>query len=177
MKFITICIYVFLSVQFISCKKVASSTREMPHNSMENIETKLETLCLNSKNDSMVFSMKITYDSYINDYIYKYLGLLQVNKRCFEVLQKTVFSGQNKDSQRASVFIRFFSNEKLYGEYAGLNNFYSIKISSNIISIYNADVRSCSRFEIKDSIPQLLFFPYNNKDSSSSGEKFYFNRY
>lgn len=175
MDFRIICI-IFLCAQFIGRKKDVSSTREMPHSSVENIEAKLEALCLNSKNDSMTFSMKVTCDSYINDYSYRYLGLLQVNKKCFEVLQKTVLSGQNKESLRASVFIRIFSKGKLYGEYAGLNNYYSIKISAKTISIFNAGTNCYRKYEIKDSLPQQLFFPYNN-DDLSRGDLFYFNRY
>ena len=93
-----------------------------------------------------------------------------------EVIQQKILSGQYQDSQRAAVSIRLFLKGKLYGEFTGLNNFYKIKITSNTLCLYNYETKSRSIFELKDSIPNLLFFPYNNKDSLSSGDIFYFNR-
>lgn len=124
----------------------------------------------------MTLSMEITSDNMVNDYNYRYLGSLQVNSRMFEVLQKTVLSGQYKDSQRAIGTIRLFTDGNLYGEYVGLNNFYSVKISSNNICIYNAETKSSTKFNMKDSIPHQLFFPYDKKDNSASGDLFYFNK-
>lgn len=172
MKFITISIYISLCILFVGCKKTNSSTNEMCNCSVESIEDELELLCLKSKNDSMTLSMEITSDNMVNDYNYRYLGSLQVSSRMFEVLQKTVLSGQYKDAQRALVSIRFFTNGNLFGEYTGLNNFYSVKISSNNICIYNVETRSSKKINMKDSIPQLLFFHYNDKDSSSCGDLF-----
>lgn len=177
MKLITICVYATLITLCAGCKKATPATTAVPNDSLKNIETKLEALCLNSQNDSVTFSINTQADCYICNYNYKYLGLLQVKKRIFNVLQKTVLSGQNKDSLKASVSIRFFENGKLYGEYLGLNNFYSIRVSSNSICIYNNETKSGNQFEIKDSIPQKLFFPYNSKDSSSAGDLFYFKKY
>jgi hypothetical protein len=177
MRLITICVYATLIALFAGCKEATPTTNDASNNSMENIETKLEALCLNSQNDSITFSINTTPDCYICNYDYKYLGLLQVNKRNFEVLQKTVLSGQNKDSLRASVSLRFFENGNLYGEYLGLNNFYSIRVSSNTICIYNSETKSSNKFEIKDSIPEKLLFPYNDNNSSSTGDLFYFKKY
>ena len=177
MKCITLCIFVSLCTIFFSCKEATHSTKEMPNSSMENAALKLEALCMNSQDSSVTFSMKTKSEDFICNYDYKYLGLLQVNSNRFEVLQKPVLSGQNKDALRASVSIRLFLNGKLYGEYNGLNNYYSIKVSSNTIRIYNSETKISNQFEIKDSIPQILFFPYNSKDSSSTGDLFYFNRY
>ena len=53
---------------------------------------------------------------------------------------------------------------------------YNRKITSNTLCLYNYETKSRSIFELKDSIPNLLFFPYNDKDSLSSGDIFYFNR-
>ena len=100
MKFITISIYISLCILFVGCKKTNSSTNEMCNCSVESIEDELEMLCLKSKNDSMTLSMEITSDNMVNDYNYRYLGSLQVSSRMFEVLQKTVLSGQYKDAQR-----------------------------------------------------------------------------
>ena len=177
MRFIIICIFISLCTLLAGCKKGGSSPKEASRNSKEVMEKRLETLCLSSRDTSITFSMKKQHGGDICEYHYSYLGVLQVHKQDFEVLQKTVLSGQDKDALRASVFIRFFSNGKLYGEYAGLNNFYAIKISSNAISIYNSTTRRTTKFEIKDSIPRQLFFPYNNKDSASTGDLFYFNKY
>ena len=84
----------------------------MPNSSMENAALKLEALCMNSQDSSVTFSMKTKSEDFICNYDYKYLGLLQVNSNRFEVLQKTVLSGQNKDALRASVSIRLFLNGK-----------------------------------------------------------------
>ena len=130
---------------------------------MEKYETELEKLCLESHNGSVTYSIRIKTEDLTNDYEYKYLGSLKIKKNNFKVIQQKILSGQYKDSQRAAVSIRLFLKGKLYGEFTGLNNFYKIKITSNI-------------FELKDSIPNLLFFPYNDKDSLSSGDIFYFNR-
>ena len=177
MRFIVICISISLCILLAGCKRGTSSSKETSRNSTEDMEERLETLCLSSRNTSITFSMKKQDGGDICEYHYRYLGVLQVHQQDFEALQKTVLSGQDRDALRASVFIRFFSNGKLYGEYAGLNNFHAIKVASNTISIYNSTTRSTAKFEIKDSIPRQLFFPYNNKDSSSTGDLFYFNKY
>ena len=101
MKLITICVYATLITLCAGCKKTTPATNVVPNDSLENIKTKLETLCLNSQNDSVTFSINTQADCYICNYNYKYLGLLQVKKRIFTVLQKTVLSGQNKDSLKA----------------------------------------------------------------------------
>lgn len=176
MKFMTISLYASLCILLISCKKATPSTNEKSNCSMDSLERNIEAICLNSKNNSMTFSMNTTTENMINDYKYRYLGSLQVNSRRFDVIQETVLSGQYKDSQRAIVSIRLFTDGKYYGEYVGLNNFYSVKISSNNICIYNAETKSSAKFNMKDSIPKLLFFPYDNKNRSSSGDLFYFNK-
>ena len=143
---------------------------------MEKYETELEKLCLESHNDSVTYSIRIKTEDLTNDYEYKYLGSLKIKKNNFKVIQQKILSGQYQDSQRAAVSIRFFLKGKLYGEFTGLNNFYKIKITSNTLCLYNYETKSRSIFELKDSIPNLLFFPYNDKDSLSSGDIFYFNR-
>ena len=121
-------------------------------------------------------SIRIKTEDLTNDYEYKYLGSLKIKKNNFKVIQQKILSGQYQDSQRAAVSIRLFLKGKLYGEFTGLNNFYKIKITSNTLCLYNYETKSRSIFELKDSIPNLLFFPYNDKDSLSSGDIFYFNR-
>ena len=123
MKFITISIYISLCILFVGCKKTNSSTNEMCNCSVESIEDELELLCLKSKNDSMTLSMEITSDNMVNDYNYRYFGLITSKQQSVWGVTKTVLSGQYKDAQRALVSIRFFTNGNLFGEYTGLNNF------------------------------------------------------
>ena len=176
MRLIKVSIYATFCILLFSCKKNMSSMNNRILFSTDDFEYDLEKVCLKSQNESMEFSMELKTDEIYNDYKFKYLGSLRVKKENFEVLQKTVLSGQNRDSQRALVSIRLFLNGNLYGEYTGMNKFYKIKISSNTICIWNYYTKSKSKYEIKDSIPKLLFFPYNDKDTLSSGDIFYFDK-
>ena len=154
----------------------ATTIRDNAYDSVEKYETELEKLCLESHNGSVTYSIRIKTEDLTNDYEYKYLGSLKIKKKNFKVIQQKILSGQYQDSQRAAVSIRLFLKGKLYGEFTGLNNFYKIKVTSNTLCLYNYETKSRSIFELKDSIPNLLFFPYNDKDSLSSGDIFYFNR-
>ena len=176
MKIVTFCIYITICFLIIGCKKSTSTIRDNAYDSVEKYETELEKLCLESHNGSVTYSIRIKTEDLTNDYEYKYLGSLKIKKNNFKVIQQKILSGQYQDSQRAAVSIRLFLKGKLYGEFTGLNNFYKIKITSNTLCLYNYETKSRSIFELKDSIPNLLFFPYNDKDSLSSGDIFYFNR-
>ena len=175
MGLLKISISVIICTILFGCKNNASSANNETSCSTDDLEYDLERVCLKFQNKSITFSMKIRTDEIINDY--RYLGSLHVNKNNFKVLQKAVLSGQNIDSQRASVSVRLYLNGNLYGEYAGLNNFYGIKISSSTIYIWNYCTKSEAKYEIKDSIPRLLFFPYNDNDTSSGGDNFYLNKF
>ena len=164
MKIVTFCIYITICFLIISCKKSTSTIRDNAYDSVEKYETELEKLCLESHNGSVTYSIRIKTEDLTN------------KKNNFKVIQQKILSGQYQDSQRAAVSIRLFLKGKLYGEFTGLNNFYKIKITSNTLCLYNYETKSRSIFELKDSIPNLLFFPYNDKDSLSSGNIFYFNR-
>ena len=173
MKIVTFCIYITICFLIIGCKKSTSTIRDNAYDSVEKYETELEKLCLESHNGSVTYSIRIKTEDLTNDYEYKYLGSLKIKKNIFKVIQQKILSGQYQDSQRAAVSIRLFLKGKLYGEFTGLNNFYKIKITSNTLCLYNYETKSRSIFELKDSIPNLLFFPYNDKDSLSSGDIFY----
>ena len=175
-KIVTFCIYITICFLIIGCKKSTSTIRDNAYDSVEKYETELEKLCLESHNGSVTYSIRIKTEDLTNDYEYKYLGSLKIKKNNFKVIQQKILSGQYQDSQRAAVSIRLFLKGKLYGEFTGLNNFYKIKITSNTLCLYNYETKSRSLYELKDSIPNLLFFPYNDKDSLSSGDIFYFNR-
>lgn len=174
MKSIIISIYIFVCIFMVGCGRGSHSSEKVSHDSIEKVGDKLESLCLDSHDTSMTFSMNRASDSFTNGYHYKYLGMLHVKKDSFEVLQRMVLAGQNKDAQRASVSIRLFLDRHLYGEYTGLNNFYSIKILSNRLLVYNHEIRGQAVYEMKDSIPGLLFFPYGS--NTTTGDIFYFNK-
>ena len=173
-KSFIVLICIFVCIFMVGCGKGSHSSEKVSHDSIEKIGDKLESLCLDSHDTSMTFSMNRASDSFTNDYHYKYLSMLHVKKDSFEVLQRTVLAGQSKDAQRASVSIRLFLDRRLYGEYTGLNNFYSIKISSNRLLVYNHEIRNQAVYEMKDSIPGLLFFPYGS--NTNTGDIFYFNK-
>lgn len=69
-----------------------------------------------------------------------------------------------------------FTNNKLYGEYTGLNNYYSVSVNSNALYIYNKNTNHTTEFNLSNSIPARLFIPYTNADSIPSGDIFYFNK-
>ena len=141
MKIVTFCIYITICFLIIGCKKSTSTIRDNAYDSVEKYETELEKLCLESHNGSVTYSIRIKTEDLTNDYEYKYLGSLKIKKNNFKVIQQKILSGQYKDSQRAAVSIRLFLKGKLYGEFTGLNNFYSVKISSNNICIYNVETK------------------------------------
>ena len=92
-------------------------------------------------------------------------------------MQKTILSGQEFDSQRSNVSIVLFLNNKLYGEFTGLSNIYSVNVQSNTICIYNKETNYTTKFEITDTIPVQLFIPYTIKDSIPRGDILYLNKH
>ena len=176
MKIVTFCIYITICFLIVGCKKSTPTIRNYAYDSVEKYETELEKLCLESHNGSVTYSISIQTEDLTNDYEYKYLGSLKIKKNNFKVIQQKILSGQYQDSQRAAVSIRLFLKGKLYGEYTGLNNFYKIKITSNTLYLYNYETKSRSIFELKDSIPNNLFFPHEENDSGLIGEMFYFSK-
>jgi len=69
-----------------------------------------------------------------------------------------------------------FYNKKLYGEYIGLDNNYSVDVSSHKIILFNKETKNTTGFEILDSIPPQLFIPYSGTDPTFQGDILYMNR-
>lgn len=136
----------------------------------------LETMCLDSRNRDLTFSLKEKTSVLKNDYEITYLGSVKTKNIHFDLLQKTALSGQEQDAQRANVSIMLFTNNKLYGEYTGLNKYYSVSVNFNFLYIYNKNTNHTTEFNLYDSIPARLFIPYTNADSIPSGDIFYFNK-
>ena len=168
MKIVTFCIYITICFLIIGCKKSTSTIRDNAYDSVEKYETELEKLCLESHNGSVTYSIRIKTEGITNDYEYKYLGSLKIKKNNFKVIKQKILSGQYQDSQRAAVSIRLFLKGKLYGEFTELNNFYKIKITSNMIisAIWYRrsgrmvpPVSRCRIFHSGDVVPhQISFF-------------------
>lgn len=122
----------------------------------------LETTCLASRNRDLTFSLKERTSVLKNDYEITYLGSVKTKNIHFDLLRKTTLSGQEPDAQRANVSIMLFTNNNIYGEYTGLNNYYSVSVNSNALCIYNQTTNHTTEFNLSDSTP--------------SGDIFYFNK-
>ena len=145
---------------FVCCTNGSRNKNINTSYSIDDVVGDLETMCLTYQNKNIVFSLKERTNTLVNDYQLKFLGSLQLENTHYELLQKTILSGQEFDSQRASVSIVLFLNNKLYGEFTGLSNIYSVNVQSNTISIYNKETNYTTKFEITDTIPVQLFIPY-----------------
>lgn len=137
---------------------------------------KLEVASLASHNTNRVFSIKERNRSLINDYEIVYVGSIKIKNTRFDLLKKTVLSGQEMDSQRANVSLMLFVKNKLFGEYTGLKNSYSVSVRSNAIMIYNKETRRTVKVKIYDTIPTQLFIPYSCSDSILLGDMLYLNK-
>ena len=160
---------------FVCCTNGSRNKNINTSYSIDDVVGDLETMCLTYQNKNIVFSLKERTNTLVNDYQLKFLGSLQLENTHYELLQKTILSGQEFDSQRASVSIVLFLNNKLYGEFTGLSNIYSVNVQSNTISIYNKETNYTTKFEITDTIPVQLFIPYTIKDSIPRGDILYLN--
>lgn len=174
MKIITICIYTTICFLIVGCKKSTSTIRD--YDIVENYATELEKLCLKCHDDSVTFSLKTKEGGYISEYYFKYLGSLKIKRDNFKVIQETILSGLLQDALRANVSIRFFLNGKLYGEYASFDMSHKIKVVSNTLCLYHSRTKTKANFKLKDSIPNNLFFPHEERDSVLIGEMFYFSK-
>lgn len=162
---------------FVCCTNGSRNKNINTSYSIDDAVGDLEAMCLTYQNKNIVFSLKERTNTLVNDYQLKFLGSLQLENTHYELLQKTILSGQEFDSQRASVSIVLFSNNKLYGEFTGLSNIYSVNVQSNTISIYNKETNYTTKFEITDTIPVQLFIPYTIKDSIPRGDILYLNKH
>ena len=83
----------------------------------------------------------------------------------------------NKESKMKRFVIIFISLIVGYALYWCISDYdYRYNKINSIVGIYKLDFNHTDSEIYKDSIPNLLFFPYNDKDSLSSGDIFYFNR-
>lgn len=167
-------IFVIATVLLFGC---TNSNQEQGHSvSTLDAVAQLETTCLASRNRDLTFSLNEKTSVLKNDYEITYLGSVKTKNIHFDLLQKTALSGQEQDAQRANVSIMLFTNNKLYGEYTGLNKYYSVSVNFNSLYIYNKTTNHTTEFNLSDSIPTKLFIPYTNADSITSGDIFYFNK-
>lgn len=134
----------------------------------------LAAMCLDCQNEDYILSLKIMEKANLADYDFRYLGSLQVGGKSFKVIEKHILSGAEIDALRANVTIMLYLNGKLYGEYTGLNNHYSVSVSSPKLVVYNHETKKTTQFDMSDSIHSRLFIPYS--DSIPKGDMLYLNR-
>ena len=125
----------------LGCVNDSQHVKSISYKSIDDLIGKIETICLDFQAKDIVLSLKIRNDTLKNDYNFRYLGMLKVKEKKFDVVEKYIFSGQELDSQRANGSIMLFSNKKLYGEYIGLDNNYIVNISSHKIKVFNKKQR------------------------------------
>ena len=176
MKIFLIIIFIVVSLFHIGCTTNQQHETQNTCDSIDNMLSQLETICLEYKNENVVLSLKIREKAIINDYNIKYLGSIQVGEKSFEILEKYTLSGQEVDAQRANISIMLFFNNKLYGEYIGLNNNYSVSVLQSKLTILNKETNNTTQFEMLDSIPDQLFIPYSTEDSIQKGDILYLNK-
>lgn len=75
-KSFIVLICIFICIYIVGCGKGSHSSEKVSHDSIEKVGGKLESLCLDSHDTSMTFSMNRSSGSFTNDYHYKYLGML-----------------------------------------------------------------------------------------------------
>ena len=168
---LTMCIVVLF---LFACRNNKQET--ITYDSMDNAVVKLEAVCLASHNSNRIFSIEERNQGCKNNYEIVYLGHLKTKNAQFELLQKTILSGQEQDARRANVSLMLFKKNKLYGEYTGLNRFYSVNVKSNTLIIHNKLMHCTAKFKICDSIPAQLFLPYTCTDSVLNGDMLYLTR-
>lgn len=95
---------------FVCCTNGSRNKNINTSYSIDDVVGDLEEMCLTYQNKNIVFSLKERTNTLVNDYQLKFLGSLQLENTHYELLQKTILSGQEFDSQRASVSIVLFSN-------------------------------------------------------------------
>lgn len=176
MKYFIITILIFVSLFHIGCTTDQKHEAQNTCTSNDNMLSQLETICLEYQNENIVLSLKIREKAIINDYNLKYLGSIQVGDKSIKILEKYILSGQEIDAQRANISIMLFFNNKLYGEYTGLNNNYSVSVFQSKLTILNKETNKTTQFEMSDSIPEQLFIPYSSEDSIQIGDVLYLNR-
>ena len=177
MRKIQLTLCTIIVILFVCCTNGSRNANINTSYSIDDVVVDLETMCLTYQNKNIVFSLKERTNTLVNDYQLKFLGSLQLENEHYELLQKTILSGQEFDSQRSNVSIVLFLNNKLYGEFTGLSNIYSVNVQSNTICIYNKETNYTTKFEITDTIPVQLFIPYTIKDSIPRGDILYLNKY
>lgn len=173
---IAIAIFVAQAFLMLGCVNDSQHVKSISYKSIDDLIGKIETICLDFQAKDIVLSLKIRNDTLKNDYNFRYLGMLKVKEKKFDVVEKYIFSGQELDSQRANGSIMLFSNKKLYGEYIGLDNNYIVNISSHKIKVFNKKTKNTTEFEIQDSIPTQLFIPYCCTRSIFQGDILYLNK-
>lgn len=173
MKKLQLTMYIVVLFLF-ACRNNKQKT--ITYNSIDDAVAKLEAVCLASHNSNRIFSIEERNQGCKNNYEIVYLGHLKTKNAQFELLQKTILSGQEQDARRANVSLMLFENDKLYGEYTELNNFYSVSVKSNTLIIHNKLIHRISKIKICDSIPVQLFLPYTCTDSVLNGDMLYLTR-
>lgn len=168
---LTICVVVLF---LFACRNNKQKT--ITCDSMDDIVAKLEAVCLASHNSNRIFSIEERNQGCKNNYEIVYLGHLKTKNAQFELVQKTILSGQEQDARRANVSLMLFEKNKLYGEYTRLNQFYSVSVKSNTLIIHNKLMHCTAKFKICDSIPVQLFLPYTCTDSVLNGDMLYLTR-
>jgi hypothetical protein len=173
-----VAIAIFATSTFLmsGCVNDNQPIKSISNQNIDDLIVKVETICLDYQSKDVILSLKIRNDTLKNDYNFRYLGVLKVKKKNFDVLERYIFSGQELDSQRANGSIMLFYNKKLYGEYIGLDNNYSVGVSSHKIILFNKETKNTTEFEILDSIPSQLFIPYSCADSICQGDILYMNK-
>ena len=105
---LTLC--TIIAILFVCCTNGSQNKNINTSYSIDDVVVNLETMCLTYQNKNIVFSLKERTNTLVNDYQLKFLGSLQLENEHYELLQKTILSGQEFDSQRSNVSIVLFLN-------------------------------------------------------------------